>query len=85
MKRCITHFGTELLRGNKMEVKNFDDTDTLFIQFNQKQISGTRELNENTYVDFDHVGIVVSITVEHAMKSTNLNDFSFRKITKLVS
>lgn len=85
MKRCITHFGTELLGENKMGVKYFDDTDTLFFQFNQKQISETRELNENKYVDFDHEGIVVSITVEHAMKSTNLNDFSFRKITKLVS
>ncbi|MEW6060757.1 MAG: DUF2283 domain-containing protein [Bacteroidota bacterium] len=64
-----------------MQVKYFSDTDTVLVVLNQKEVSETRELNENVYIDLDNNGNLVSMTIEHAKEKANINNFSFEQIT----
>lgn len=51
-----------------MKISYFEDTDTLYIEFNASDIEETRELDENTLLDVDSQGNIVAITVEHTSK-----------------
>ncbi|AMA08602.1 MULTISPECIES: DUF2283 domain-containing protein [unclassified Picosynechococcus] len=63
-----------------MKIQYFQDTDTLYLEFNQNPIVETKDINENTLVDLDQDGKVCAITIEHAQSLTNLNAFSFETI-----
>jgi uncharacterized protein YuzE len=63
-----------------MIIKYFQDTDTLLINFNDNKIVETKDINENTYLDFDNSGNIVSITLEHAKNQANLLDFSYQQV-----
>ncbi len=56
-----------------MKVKYFEDTDTLYIEFQGREISETRDLDENTLLDLDSEGNVCAITLEHAGKRTDVS------------
>lgn len=64
-----------------MKIQYFQDTDTLYLEFNQSPIVETKEVNENTLLDLDAEGQICAITLEHAQHLTNLNAFSFETIT----
>jgi uncharacterized protein YuzE len=49
-----------------MRVRYFEDTDTLLIELRSIPVAETRDLDENTVIDFDAKGNVCSITTEHA-------------------
>ena len=40
----------------------------------------TREVNENIYLDLDSQGRVVSLTIEHAGQSANMEEFLYQRI-----
>lgn len=61
-----------------MKVKYFPDTDTLLVDFSDKQIVETRDLNENVLVELDAEGRVVSMTIEHAKQQTDVGEFSYQ-------
>ena len=61
-----------------MQAKYFPDTDTLLLQFSDHEIVETYDLNEDVLVEVDHAGGVVSMTIEHAKRQTNVNEFSFQ-------
>ena len=63
-----------------MKVKYFSDTDTALIEFTDREIAETRELNENIYVDLDESGNIVSMTVEHAKANVELREFSYQEM-----
>jgi uncharacterized protein YuzE len=63
-----------------MRVKYFSDTDTAFVQFSDGTPVETRELNENIYLDLDDQGRVVSITIEHAHQSAQMDEFTYQVI-----
>jgi uncharacterized protein YuzE len=63
-----------------MRVKYFAETDTTLLEFSTNPPVETRELNENIYLDFDEHGRVVSLTIEHASKSTNVEEFLYQRI-----
>lgn len=63
-----------------MNIKYFEDTDTLYLSFSQNESSETRDLDENTVIDYDANGRVVAITIEHANELANVTDFSFQRI-----
>ena len=44
-----------------MEIKYFPDTDSLLINFTDKEIVDTRDLNENILIELDKDGGLVSI------------------------
>ena len=66
-----------------MKVTYFEDTDTLLVYFNDNEIVETKDLNENTLIELDINGKVVSMTIEHAKEQTEISSFSFNQVPKL--
>jgi len=66
-------------------VKYFVETDTALLEFSKNPPVETREVNENIYVDLDDSGRVVSMTIEHAGQSADMNEFLFQRIPADVS
>jgi uncharacterized protein YuzE len=56
-----------------MKLEYFEDTDTLYIEFDAGHIVETRDLDENTLLDMDAAGNICAITLEHASKRTDLD------------
>jgi uncharacterized protein YuzE len=63
-----------------MQIKYFQDTDTLVINFNNNLIYETRDINDNSLVELDENGNVVSMTFEHAKSVANVNDISYQQL-----
>lgn len=63
-----------------MNIKYFQDTDTLYIEFRKNEVAETRDLDENTLLDLDSVGNIVAITVEHARDRADIPHFSFEQV-----
>ena len=61
-----------------MKVKYFQDTDTLLVDFSDRKVAETRDLNENVLVELDDAGRVVSMTIEHARQQTDVAEFSYQ-------
>jgi len=66
-----------------MKVTYFEDTDTLLVYFNDNEIVETKDLNENTLIELDINGKIVSMTIEHAKDQTEISSFSFNQVSKL--
>ena len=49
-----------------MDVRYFEDTDTLHIGFSDRDIAETQEVGEDLLPELDSDGKIVSLTVEHA-------------------
>jgi len=64
-----------------MKVKYFPDTDTLLVNFSDGKIADTRDLSEDVLVELDEAGHVVSMTIEHAKKQTDVAEFSYQMAT----
>ena len=60
----------------------FQDTDTLLVNFIDKEIVETRDINEDTLIELDSKGNLVSMTIEHAKKQANMEDFSYHQVVK---
>jgi len=63
-----------------MIVKYFDDTDTLYIEFNKNNIAESKDLDENTVLDVDADGNVCAITFEHASQRTDVRHLTIEGI-----
>ena len=63
-----------------MRVQYFEDTDTLYIVFKEAEVDESRDLDENTLVEFDAQGNLVSMTVEHARERADIPNFSFQQV-----
>lgn len=63
-----------------MKIKYFEDTDTALLQFRDDDISETKELSEDVYLDLDEHGQVISITLEHASLRGDLSEITFSRI-----
>jgi uncharacterized protein YuzE len=63
-----------------MKVKYFEDTDTLYIEFRDREIAESRELDENTILDLDARGNVCGITFEHASQRTDVHHLTVEGI-----
>jgi uncharacterized protein YuzE len=64
-----------------MRIRYFTDTDTLLIEFKDRPVAETRDLDENTMLDVDVDGNICSITVEHASQRTDIPQFSYEQVT----
>ena len=64
-----------------MKIKYFQETDTLLIQFKVTDVAETRDLDENTLLDFDSNGNICAITIEHARERTDIPQFSYEQVT----
>ncbi|MCZ6679209.1 MAG: DUF2283 domain-containing protein [Candidatus Poribacteria bacterium] len=63
-----------------MEIRYFHDTDTLLINFTDKEIVETRDFNEDVLIEIDKNGHLVSMTIEHATQHANIMKFSYQQI-----
>ena len=63
-----------------MKIQYFGDTDTLMLTFSEGEVSETQELDENTYLDVDSNGKLLSMTIEHAKDRTDINDLKIERI-----
>lgn len=63
-----------------MNIKYFQDTDTLYIEFRKDAVTETRDLDEDTLLDLDAAGNIVAITVEHARDHADISHFSFEQV-----
>ena len=65
-----------------MNIKYFQDTDTLLVAFTKNDVVDTRDLNENILLDIDKDGNIVSMTIERAQEQANMDNFSFQQVSK---
>lgn len=56
-----------------MKIQYFEDTDTLYIEFRDRDIAQSKDLDENTVLDLDADGNVCAITLEHASRRTDVH------------
>ena len=68
-----------------MDIKYFHDTDTLLIDFTDKEIAETQDLNEDILIELDKDGHLLSMTIEHAAQQANIMDFSYQQIAASAS
>jgi uncharacterized protein YuzE len=65
-----------------MKIKYFTDTDTALVEFSDHQVSQTKEINENIYVDLDADDNLVNMTIEHASRQANISEVAYQQIEK---
>jgi uncharacterized protein YuzE len=63
-----------------MTIQYFEDTDTLYIVLKNNDVTETRDLDENTLIEFDAKGTLVAMAIEHARERAELPDFSFLRV-----
>ncbi|MEW6264833.1 MAG: DUF2283 domain-containing protein [Thermodesulfobacteriota bacterium] len=63
-----------------MKVRYFSDTDTALIEFTDNEVTETKEISENIYIDLDRQGNLVSMTIEHARTNARLQEFSYQEV-----
>ncbi len=63
-----------------MNIKYFQDTDTLYIEFKPAKIAESKDLDENTVLDLDESGNICGITVEHASLRADIPRFSYELV-----
>ena len=63
-----------------MKIRYFEDTDTLYIELRPGQIAETRDLDENTLIEFDEQGQMLAVTIEHAQSRADLPRFSYELV-----
>ena len=63
-----------------MKVTYFRDTDMLYIEFSDAESVETRDLDENTLIDFDGDGNVCALTLEHAKHRADVSQVVFEEV-----
>ena len=65
-----------------MKIKYFEDTDTALLEFSERPVFETKEINENIYLDLDEDGNLIGMTIEHALSQANIHEVSFQQINR---
>jgi len=68
-----------------MKIKYFEDTDTALLEFSERPVFETKEINENIYLDLDEDGNLIGMTIEHALSQANIHEVSFQQINRQVA
>ena len=63
-----------------MKIQYFKTTDTLYIEFQAADVSESRDLDEDTVIDFDSQGNIVAMTIEHASNRTDAPNLTFEEV-----
>ena len=64
-----------------MKARYFTDTDTLLLELSDLPSADTRELDENTVLDFDASGNICAITIEHASERAGAPAFTYEQVS----
>ncbi len=68
-----------------MQVTDFEDTDTLMVNFSSHEIVETKDINENTLMELDKSGNIVSLTIEHARQQAEVSTFSYSQLPQKIA
>jgi uncharacterized protein YuzE len=68
-----------------MKIKYFSDTDTALVEFSDREVAETKEINENIYIDLDASGNLVAMTIEHAREQASLPNLFYEQIEKQIA
>ena len=63
-----------------MNIRYFQDTDTLLLILTNHHVAETKDLSENVLLDLDGDGNVVSLTIEHASRQMAIDKFSYEQV-----
>ena len=63
-----------------MNIKYFQATDTLYIEFKATEVAESKDLDEKTVLDLDQCGNICGITVEHASQRADIPRFSYEQV-----
>ena len=63
-----------------MNIKYFQDTDTLCLRLYKDAGERNRDLDEDTLLDLNAAGNIVAITVEHARDRADIPHFTFEQV-----
>lgn len=63
-----------------MNVRYFEDADTLLTDFPDKEIVETRDAGEDLLIELDGDGKIVSLTLEHAGERIDFSDVTYVQI-----
>jgi len=63
-----------------MNIRYFQDTDTLYIEFKPAEVAESKDLDEDTVLDLDQSGNICGITVEHASLRAHIPRFSYEQV-----
>jgi uncharacterized protein YuzE len=65
-----------------MKIKYFRDTDTVLVEFQDRKVFETKEINDDILLDWDEFGNLVALTIEHANIQTGLPSLSYEQIER---
>lgn len=60
-----------------MKIRYFADTDTLYIELRDGEVSQTRDLDARTLLELDDAGEVIALTFEQARRRADLAHLSY--------
>ena len=63
-----------------MNIKYFQETDTLYIEFKAVEVTESRDLDEDTLLDLDQTGNICAITVEHGSRRADIPRLSYEQV-----
>lgn len=63
-----------------MKINYYPDTDSLYIEFSEKESSESIEISEGIILDYDREGVLVGMDIDNAAKKINLKELILNKL-----
>ncbi|MEI6569640.1 MAG: DUF2283 domain-containing protein [Verrucomicrobiota bacterium] len=63
-----------------MKINYYPDTDSLYIEFSEKESSESIEISEGVVLDYCAEGVLVGMDIENAKNKINLNELILNKL-----
>ncbi len=63
-----------------MKINYYPDTDSLYIEFTEKESSESIEISEGIVLDYDREGILVGMDIDNAGGKVNLKEIILNKL-----
>jgi uncharacterized protein YuzE len=63
-----------------MKINYYPDTDSLYIEFSEKESSESIEISEEIVLDYDSNGTLVGMDIDNAGKKINLKELILNKL-----
>ncbi len=63
-----------------MKINYYPETDSLYIEFSEKDSIESVEISEGVIIDYDHEGALVGIDIDNAKNKVNLKELILNKL-----
>ncbi|NTU97703.1 MAG: DUF2283 domain-containing protein [Chlorobiaceae bacterium] len=63
-----------------MKINYYPDTDSLYIEFSEKESAESIEISEGVILDYDQNGVLVGMDIDNAGKKINLKELVLNKL-----